>query len=470
MRYKVAVALSVLATVSSAAAGKLSTLDVHAEYRPDNYQNIGEAVGDSTVVALGESIHLTREMPLVRLGVLRYLHEEKGFNVLALEGAMIDIWTAQENAYRSRQPLSDRTRSFARQALFGLWQTDQMEQVIGYALITQKTANPLYMASFDIQPGTARAYGGSAEGALKAFIALLRNAGARISQREARAVATALGPALNCQSTLPDLNDLNLLEQTISQASATLQKSRPPIHVDTLRLVPAMVRRRLQHCRQVASGGSYQATRDEHNAALVTYLVDRSGKIVLWAHHSHVHHNSLGKAVPSMGQHLKRLLGDRLYTIGVFAAGGTGVDSTRLDSAQGPGIVFALASRPLPEDERFDAERRLALKSADDFFMDLRSQKQHWAQPSTTRMEVDLHQPTALSRDFDGAILLHQVSGAELNFLPAPFRFAVRLAGWVLQHRIVSLVLLALVAVGIIGGVRGLVRRRRSRRHQPAGA
>jgi erythromycin esterase-like protein len=68
------------------------------------------------VVALGESIHLTREMPLVRLGVLRYLHEEKGFNVLALEGAMIDIWTAQENAYRSRQPLSDRTRSFARQA------------------------------------------------------------------------------------------------------------------------------------------------------------------------------------------------------------------------------------------------------------------------------------------------------------------------------------------------------------------
>jgi erythromycin esterase-like protein len=121
-----------------------------------------------------------------------------------------------------------------------------------------------------------------------------------------------------------------------------------------------------------------------------------------------------------MGQHLKRLLGDRLYTIGVFAAGGTGVDSTRLDSAQGPGIVFALASRPLPEDERFDAERRLALKSADDFFMDLRSQKQHWAQPSTTRMEVDLHQPTALSRDFDGAILLHQVSGAELNFLPLP--------------------------------------------------
>lgn len=464
MRLSASALILVSAIFSAAASGKVTPLNVEANYLSESFQPIGRAIGDSSVVSLGESIHLTREMPIARLGVLRYLHEQKGFKVLALEGALIDVWTAQEKAYRNRQQLPDRTRLFARQALFGLWQTDQMEQVIGYALSTQATANPLYLASFDIQPGTARTYGGSAADSLRAFMATLRGAGAEVSQDQAGAMAAVLGPALSCQRSLPNQDSLRVVEHAINQASSSLQTQRPRIHTETLRLVPTMMRHRLEHCRQVAAGGSYQAARDVHNTALVVDLLKASGKLVLWAHHSHIHYNSLGKSVPSMGQHLKQILGDRLYTIGVFAAGGTAVDSTKLDAAQGPSIILALAARPLPQDEHFAIEQKLALTSKDDFFIDLRSQAPNWAQPSSTRMEVDLHQPTALSRDFDGAILLHRVSGAELNFLPAPIRFLARLGGWILQNRILAFVFLAAIALGLVGFVRRLVRRFKRRR------
>jgi erythromycin esterase-like protein len=50
--------------------------------------------------------------------------------------------------------------------------------------------------------------------------------------------------------------------------------------------------------------------------------VSASGKIILWAHHSHVNHASLGITAPSMGRSLLEMLGSKLYTIGLFAASG----------------------------------------------------------------------------------------------------------------------------------------------------
>jgi erythromycin esterase-like protein len=380
---------------------------------------VGQAIEGSKVVSLGESIHLTREMPLVRLGLVRFLHEQQGFNVLAFEGALIDAWTAQEGAYRSREPLTARARSFTRNALFGLWQTDQMEKVVVYALAAQSSDTPLYLTSFDIQPGMARAYGASAKQSVRAFFAALRAADPSMTEGQTDRWADALGPALNCRNDLRDEESLEQVERWIAEgASPALAPQRPSIHVEALRLVPNMMRRRIQHCRQVKAGGNYQELRDRHSAALARELLSKAGKLLLWAHHSHVHHNSLRRTVPSMGQHLKTALGDGLYTVGVFAAGGTAVDSLKAERDDMLGMMLGLASRPLPGDDRFGAERRLASLSEKDFFVDLRSASDDWAKPTETRLEVDKQMPTSLSRDFDGAILLHRVSGAELNFLP----------------------------------------------------
>lgn len=150
-------------------------IDLNTPYRASDYAFIGDAVGDSRVVSLGESIHVTREMPFVRLNLLRYLHENKGFDTIAFEGSLIDAWTAEEHAYRSREPLPKKAATLDLEALFGLWQTPEMQQVLAYALSTQNTPHPLYVTSFDLQPGYAHAYSGSASASLKAFLEALRS-------------------------------------------------------------------------------------------------------------------------------------------------------------------------------------------------------------------------------------------------------------------------------------------------------
>jgi hypothetical protein len=57
-----------------------------------------------------------------------------------------------------------------------------------------------------------------------------------------------------------------------------------------------------------------------------------------------------------------------------------------------------------------------------------------------------------LAKDYDGAILLQVVSGAELNFLPAPFRGLVRVTGWVFQYPIIAALSVLFLLLGLGGG------------------
>jgi erythromycin esterase-like protein len=150
-------------------------------------------MGNAPVVALGESIHMTREMPLVRLHLLRHLNESRGVDALVLEGSLLEAWTAQEHAYRSKAPLGEKARTFAREALFGLWQTDEMEKVIAYALSTQGGARPIYITSFDLQPGSARAYNASSQRSMDAFVDALRTLDPLLDASRAQGWSKALG-------------------------------------------------------------------------------------------------------------------------------------------------------------------------------------------------------------------------------------------------------------------------------------
>ena len=89
-----AVGLLAVLTMSLRAETKPVTLDLTKPYASAVYAFLSPALGSSRVVALGESIHVTSEMPWIRLQMVRYLHEEMGCNVIAFEGSLLDAWTA----------------------------------------------------------------------------------------------------------------------------------------------------------------------------------------------------------------------------------------------------------------------------------------------------------------------------------------------------------------------------------------
>lgn len=382
------------------------------------YTRIGDAIGGARVVALGESIHLTREMPIVRLEIVKHLHRERQFGVLALEGSLIETWTALEHTYRSEAPLPERARTFAREAWFGLWQTEEMEAVAAYALSTRNDPAPLYLASFDLQPGYAFAYRGSAERSLMAFLSALQSASPALDDTRISTWVRNLAPALACRAGADGQSAVDEIAGLIeSDVVPAMENSRPDVHVRTLRLAPLMLRNRLQHCREIAASGGqmYQASRDRLNADLVQAMLATEPRVMLWAHHSHVHHNSTNAASASMGQYLKAVLGRDLYTIGVFANGGTAIDSVLADQGD-----EGLAPRPVPQGPELSMEANLAKLETSDFFVDLREATGIWQESGSSRLEVNGSMPTIPARDFDGAILLHHVSSPWLTFLPKP--------------------------------------------------
>jgi erythromycin esterase len=464
-----------LSMLSQAGATGLQVhpLDIGKPYRVDDYAFLDAAVGSRSVVALGESIHVTQEMPLVRQRFVRYLHERKGFEVLALEGSLMDAWTAQEHVYANGVVGPAASQLYTREALFGLWQTAPMEAVVAEALKPQSGARAIYLTSFDLQPGMARAYGGSAEKSLGAFLAAVHALDPSVTDQALHDWTASLSPSLECKSSQTDPHALSDLEHWIeSSAASAVAARRPAMHVAALKLVPTMLRYRLQQCSEwLAASKSmvvYQRSRDALNAKIAMALLVRFPKMMLWAHHSHLHYNSLRQSIPSMGQHLHGALGDQLYTIGVFALDGAAMDTSKVDAAEGVEVVTALAAKPLPDDARFSAERALAGLSKSDFFVDLKAAPVAWAQPGFSRLETTGRMHTALSNDFDGAIFLHQVHGAELDFIPRPLNMAVGLVGRVYQHMFIAVLIVLLLAAGLIGGILRFRRARRQKRAQPS--
>jgi hypothetical protein len=293
-----------------------------------------------------------------------------------------------------------------------------MEAVAAYALSTQGGSKPLYLASFDIQPGSAFAYRASADRALGAVRSALRAASPTVDEAQTARWAAALGPALACQAKASGEAAVDEIERWIVRDVApALAPSRPAVHVRTLKLAPRMLRSRLAHCREVETSGRqvYQAARDRLNAELVQAMLVSEPRLVLWAHHSHVHHNRQGAAPASMGQHLKASLGGALYTIGVFANGGEAIDSLLADQSED-----GLAPRPVPRGPRFGTEWRLSGLSPTDVFVDLRGAGEPWSTPLTSRLEVQGRMKTTPAADFDGAVLLQEVSAPWLTFMPRP--------------------------------------------------
>ena len=137
---------------SRADAPTIHPIDSKNYTDPNQFAFLSGTLNGVEVVSLGESIHMTHEFPLVRLGIIRYLNENMGFHVLAMEGSAEDIWVAQDRFLNS--PHSSADAEDSQKGLFGLWNTPEVRQLFEYEAASWTSANPFYVTAYDIQPGS----------------------------------------------------------------------------------------------------------------------------------------------------------------------------------------------------------------------------------------------------------------------------------------------------------------------------
>jgi erythromycin esterase len=105
-----------------------------------------ELIRGKTVVTMGEVVHGVAEQNRIRVRLIKYLHQQHGFNVVAFESGFYDCHFTQ-------QRMSQLSFGVAlRSSIYSFWHTDDLLDLFHYVQESQSTANPLYLAGFDVQP------------------------------------------------------------------------------------------------------------------------------------------------------------------------------------------------------------------------------------------------------------------------------------------------------------------------------
>lgn len=126
---------------------KPMTASSPAELSDAQLQAFGDAVGNARVVALGEQTHGGLQEFQVRQRLLRYLHEQKGFDVLLIESGIFDTALLQDALRRG-----EKLDTLSPGNIFYMYsRTDAGRELMRYVDDAQAGPRPLRLSGIDSQ-------------------------------------------------------------------------------------------------------------------------------------------------------------------------------------------------------------------------------------------------------------------------------------------------------------------------------
>jgi erythromycin esterase len=290
-------------------------------------------IGERRLVQLGESGHGVGQFDSAKVRLIKFFHEQMGFDVIAFESSIYECFAANTNA---TNPVDMLQRS-----IFTVWATEEVLPLFDYIQATQRSDHPLLLAGFDTQISSPR---GVADRP-----AFLRRVIAAIDSGYADEVAsfdTTFVNALRGTRSDPAKWDeseafYDRLDQFFREHHDELVEAFPgdPTPLIAERAAYSMVRYirqlRAQAARPTDVGPEGAgAIRDAGMAENVTVLardVYPDRKILIWAHNFHIRYAnaSTTSIQPTMGAVVAERFRPDLYTIGLYMNSGSAAYNDR---------------------------------------------------------------------------------------------------------------------------------------------
>lgn len=367
-----------------------------SQWTNPDWSALAAQIGDRRIVLLGEFNHGSKEIFQLRNDLIRYLHENKGFDVVLLESGLGEVARADLD----RQSFSPGQMA---NSLIGPWRTAEFRDLMAYV-----QAEKMPVAGFDVQrSGDSFAVLLRAEAERRGLDTVLyagletRYSAARqaLSHRKAQFDSVAI--------------DTRLLIADYKRLRAILQlDARGETSPASLFLVRTLENRVafLDYMLQFVYDRDWHrrwAARDSVMAQNVIWLAETvypGRKLIVIAHNYHIARYNAREKV--MGRWLADRYGPDAYTLGCFARTGvfannagqgdtlTAPDSARLDLKHLIGGMSGFAHfLPIPPPGTPGGEWLHTDITVNDTFIDL---------DNTNHM--------ILARHFDGLLLLDKVS------------------------------------------------------------
>ena len=109
-------------------------------------------IANKRYIFLGESVHTAKEYSLSKIELIKYLHEEKGFNVVVFEGELGDCLLG--NHLAEAEDMTELT--FMQGSIGKLWQSSANLLLFDYIIGTKRDQHPLRLAGMDVQQSAGK--------------------------------------------------------------------------------------------------------------------------------------------------------------------------------------------------------------------------------------------------------------------------------------------------------------------------
>lgn len=374
-------------------------------------QFLKNVLAGRSIVQLGESGHGVKEFNTVKVRLVKFLHEEMGYDVIAFESCIFTCFHADQDTGSTADDM-------LKGSIYGVWITEEVLELFEYIKETRKTSNPLVLTGFDMKSSSYE-ISTHRPRFLRDIIKVIDPVYAEEVYKYDSEVTQFLY-AQSSEINEPEKNQyfidnqgalrayykklLKFIDDNMDALLEAFPTNRRSVWVarQTVWSFIENVDFRIAYINKSPRATFFRDRAMAENLACLAEKIHPGKKIMVWAHNFHIRHRQIDLSLTkTMGHWLVDRFRPQLYTIGLYAYRGKMANNSRQ--------VYSVVSHKADSLEAIGYRARLKIFFVDILFRD-REPGNSWMFMEIPAKDSGIHDYPIISRDqYDGIIYVDTV-------------------------------------------------------------